>query len=217
MIKSSYKKNNHNLLTENSVNTCTKESLLKTHTFSTCAKSNSAVLAPSTPQEHASNYPHTLHHQLNLSQPDCHVTTSDDTEHDQQKANDLQLVNEHVFEIQLDTKNPDEIPSSPNVPDADLPEIPIPIETSNTENPDIYELQNLLAQEFPQLSESDNENDEIPPDFFQSEEDQQLPQFRNSFPTFEPNYFDNNLITYPHAQYPRDQILASDEDMGWKV
>ena len=63
-------------------------------------------------------------------------------------------------------KNPDEIPSSPNVPEGDLPGIPIPTETSNTENPDINELQNLVAQEFSQLSESDNENDEIPPDYF---------------------------------------------------
>ena len=63
-------------------------------------------------------------------------------------------------------ENPDEIPSSPNVPDGDLPEILIPIETSNTENPDINELQNLVAQEFLQLSESKNENDDIPPDYF---------------------------------------------------
>ena len=77
--------------------------------------------------------------------------------------NDLQSVNEHVFEVQLDTENPDEIPSSPNVPDADLLEIPIPIKMSNTENLDINELQNLVTQEFLQLSESDNENDEIPP------------------------------------------------------
>ena len=84
---------------------------------------------------------------------------------------------------------------------------------SNTENPDIYELQNLVAQEFPQLSECNNENDEIPPDYFQIKEDQQPSQLRNSS-TFEPNYFENNLITYPIAQYPRDQILASDEDMG---
>ena len=52
--------------------------------------------------------------------------------------------------------------------------------------------------------------------FHQIEEDQQPPQSRNSL-TFEPNYFDNNLVTYPIVQYPRDQILASDEDMGWKV
>ena len=166
IIKSSDKKNNLNLLIENSVNTCTKESPLKTHTSSTCSKSNSAVLAPSTPEGHASNYTNALHHQSNLSQPDCHATASVDTEHDQHIENDLQSVNKHAFEIQLDTKNPDEIPSSPNVPDADLPEIPIPIEMSNTENPDIYELQNLVAQEFPQLSEFDNENDEIPLDYF---------------------------------------------------
>ena len=61
----------------------------------------------------------------------------------------------------FNTKNSFEIPSSPNVSVADLQEIPIPIETSNTDNPDIRELQNLVAQEFPQLSESDNENDEI--------------------------------------------------------
>ena len=40
----------------------------------------------------------------------------------------------------------------------------MPIETSNTESPVFNELQNLVAQEFPQLSESDNENDEIPLD-----------------------------------------------------
>ena len=171
ITKSSYKKNNLNFLIENSVNTCTKESLLKTHTSSTCSKSDSVALALSTPEEHANNYTHALHHQSNLSQPDCHATASVNTEHDQHIENDLQSVNEHVFEIQLDTKNPDEMPSSPNVPDADLPEVPIPIETSNTENPDIYKLQNLVAQEFPQLSESDNENDEIPPDYFQIEED----------------------------------------------
>ena len=48
------------------------------------------------------------------------------------------------------------------------------------------------------------------------EEDQQPPLLRNSS-IFEPNYFNNNLVTYPIAQYQRDQILASDEDMGWKV
>ena len=138
----------------------------KTHSSSTCSKSDSAVLAPSTPQEPASNYSYPLHHQSNLSRLDGRATGSFNTEHDQHTENDLQSVNKHVFEIQLNTKNPDEIPSSPNVPDADLPEIPIPIETSNTENPDINELQNLVAQEFPQLSESDNENDEIPPDYF---------------------------------------------------
>ena len=47
---------------------------------------------------------------------------------------------------------------------------------SNTENPDINKLQNLIAQEFPRLSESDNENDEIRPDNFQIEENQQPPQ-----------------------------------------
>ena len=166
IIRSLYMKNNLNILTENSGNTCTKQSLLKTHSSSTCSKSDSAVLAPSTQEEPASNYTHALHHQSNLSQLDCHATASVDTVHDQHIENDLQSVNEHVFEIQLDTKNPDEIPSSPNVPEGDLPEILIPIETSNTENPDINELQNLVAQKFPQLSESDNENDEIPQDYF---------------------------------------------------
>ena len=174
------------------------------------------MLAPSTQEEPASNYTHALHHQSNLSQLDCHATASVNTVHDQHIENDFQSVNEHVFEIQLNTENPDEIPSSPNVPEGDLPEIPIPIEMSSTENPDINKLQNLVAQEFPQLSELDNENDEIPMDYFQIEEDQQPQQFRNSS-TFETNYFDNNLITYPIVQYLRDQILASDEDMGWKV
>ena len=98
------------------------------------------MLAHSTPEEPASNYSHALHNQSNLSQLDGHATASVNTEHDQHIENDLQSVNEHVFEIQLDTENPDEIPSSPNVPDADLPEIPIPIETSNTENSYINEL-----------------------------------------------------------------------------
>ena len=97
VIKSSYKKNNLNLLTENSVNTCTKEIPLKTHTSSTCSKYDSAVLASSTPEEHASNYIHALHHQSNLSQPDCCATASINTEHDQHIANDLQSVNKHVF------------------------------------------------------------------------------------------------------------------------
>ena len=113
------------------------------------------MLAPSTPQEPASNYTH----QSDLSQLDGRATASFNTEHDQHIENDLQSVNEHVFEIQPNTENPDEIPSSPNEPDADLPEIPIPIEMSKTESPDINELQNLVAQEFPQLSESNNEND----------------------------------------------------------
>ena len=160
MIRSLYKENNHNLLTQNIGNTCTKESMLKNHSSSTCSKSNSAVLAPSTSQEPASNYTHALHHQSNISQFYHCATPSFNTEHD------LQSVNGHVFELQLDTKNPDEITSSPNVPDADLPEIPIPIETSHIHNPDITELQNLVAKEFPQLSESDNENDEIPPNYF---------------------------------------------------
>ena len=198
-----------NLLAPNNGNTWTKESPLKTLT---CSKSNNAVLAPSTLQEPASNYTH----QSNLSQLDGCATASFNTEHDQHVENDLPSVNEHVFEIQFTTENPHEIPSSPNVLDTDLLEIPIPIEMSNTENPDIYELQNLVAQEFPQLSESNNENDEIPLDYFSIEEDQQPPQFRNSA-TFEPNYFDNNLITYPIVQYLTDQILASDEDMEWKV
>ena len=154
------------------------------------------MLAPSTPQEPASNY----NHQSNLSQLNGHATANFNTEHDQYIESDLQSVNEHVFEIQLDTENPDEIPCSSNVPDANLPEIPIPIETSNTESPDINKLQNLVAQEFPQLSESNNENNEIAPDYFQIEEDQQPPQFRSST-TFETNYFDNNLVTYPIVQY----------------
>ena len=156
------------------------------------------MLAPSTPEELASNYTHALHHQSNLSELDHCETASVNTEHDQHIENDSQSVNEHVFEIQLNTENPDEILSSPNVPVADLPEIPIPIEMSNTDNPDIYELKNLVAQEFTQLSESDNENDEIPPDYFQIKEEQP-PHLRNSS-TFELNYFDNNLITYPITQ-----------------
>ena len=144
-----YKKNNLNLLTENSGNTCTKESPLKTHSSSTCSKSYSAVLAPSTQEEPASNYTHALHHQSNLSQLDCRATASVNTVHDQHIENDFQSVNEHVCEIQLNTENPDEIPSSPNVPEGDVPEMPIPNEMSNTENPDINELQNLVAQEFP--------------------------------------------------------------------
>ena len=75
------------------------------------------MLAPSTPQEPASNYTH----QSNLSQLDGYATARFNTEHDQHIENDLQSVNKHVFEIQLNTENPDEIPSSPNVPDADLP------------------------------------------------------------------------------------------------
>ena len=130
------------------------------------------MLAHSTPQEPVSNYIHPLHHQSNLSQLDGLATASFNTEHDQHIENDLQSVNKHVFEIQLNTENPDEIPSSHNVPDA---EIPKPIETSNTESPDINKLQNLVAQEFPQLSESDNESYEIPLDYFQIEEDQQPP------------------------------------------
>ena len=106
----------------------------KMHSSSTCSKSDSAVLAPSTSQEPASNYTHPLQHQSNLSQLDSHATASFNTEHDQHIDNDLQSVNKHVFEIELDTKNPDEVPSSPNVPDADLPEIPVPIEMSNTES-----------------------------------------------------------------------------------
>ena len=108
------------------------------------------MLAPSTQEEPASNYTHALHHQSNLSQLGYHATASVDTVHGQHIENDLQSVNEHVFEIQFDTENPDEIPSSPNVPEGDLPEIPI--ETSNTENPDINKIQNLVAQEFTQLS-----------------------------------------------------------------
>ena len=103
-------------------------------------------VAPSTPQEPANNYTHPLHHQSNLLQLDGHATASFNTEHDQHVENDLQSVNKHVFEILLDTKNPDEIPSSPNVPDADSPKIPIPIEMSNTESPDISKLQILVAQ-----------------------------------------------------------------------
>ena len=138
----------------------------KTQSSSTCSKSNSAVLAPSTQQEPASNYTYPLHHQSNLSQLDSHATASFKTEHDQHVENDLQSVNKHICEKQLDTKNPDEIPSSPTVPDADLPEMPIHIETSNTESPDINKIQNLVAQEFPQLSESNNEKYEIPLDYF---------------------------------------------------
>ena len=67
VIRSLYKENNHNLLTQNIGNTCTKESVLKNHSSSTCSKSNSAVLAPSTSQESASNYTHALHHQSNIS------------------------------------------------------------------------------------------------------------------------------------------------------
>ena len=209
IIRSLYKKSNLNLLAPNKGNTCTKERQLKTHRSSTCSKSNSAVLAP-TLQEPASNYTH----QSNLSHWTVVQLQVSTLNMISILENDLKSVNKHVFEIQLDNENQDEIPSSPNVPDADLPEIPI--ETSNTQSSDINELQNFVAQEFPQLSGSDNENDEILPDYFQIEENQQPPQFRNST-TFAPNYFDNNLVRYPIVQYQRDKILASDEDMGWKV
>ena len=146
-----------------SQNTCTKESPLKMHSSSSCSKSDIAVLAHSTAQEPATNYTHSLHHQSNLSQLHSPATASFNTEHDHDHPveNHLQAVNEHVFEIQLDIEYPDEntdeIPSSPNVPDAHLPN-----EMSNTESQDINELQNLVAQEFPQLSDSDNENEQIP-------------------------------------------------------
>ena len=63
------------------------------------------MLASSTQEEPASNYTHTLHHQLNLSQLDCHATASVNTAHDQHIENDLQSVSEHVFEIQLYRKS----------------------------------------------------------------------------------------------------------------
>ena len=92
IIRSLYKKNNLDLLAPDNENTCTKESPLKTHSSSTCSKSNSAVLAPSTPQEPASNYTH----QSSLSQLNGHATANFNTEHDQHIENDLQSVNEHV-------------------------------------------------------------------------------------------------------------------------
>ena len=197
-----------------SENTCTKESPLKTHSSSSCSKSDTVVQAHSTAHEPVMNNIHLLYHQSNLSQLDSPATASFNTEHEQHFENDLQGVNKHIFEIQLDTENPDEspdeIPSSPNVPDAHLPEIPIPNETSNTGSQDINELQNLVAKEFPQLSDSDNENEEIPLNYFQIEEDQQPPQFRPAS-TCELN------ITSAFVQYSRDQILQPDEDIGWKV
>ena len=61
--------------------------------------SHPTTLAPSAQEEHASNYTHTLHHQSNLSQPDCCASASINTEHDQHVENDLQSVNKHVFEL----------------------------------------------------------------------------------------------------------------------
>ena len=97
--KKIHHQNNLNLLAENSGNACIKESPLKTCSSSTCSKSASAVLAPSTQEEPASNYIHALHHQSNLSQLDCRATASVNTVHDQHVENDLQSVNKYVFEI----------------------------------------------------------------------------------------------------------------------
>ena len=128
----------------------------------------------------------------------------------------LTISQKHVFEIQLDAKNRGEISSNPNVPDADLPEILFPIETSNTKSEHINELQNLVAKEFAENSDSNVENEEVPPDYFRVEDDKYLTQFQCPS-TFELNYFDNNLITSPIVQYPKDHILQSDEETGWKL
>ena len=218
--------------------------------FSSCSKANAALALSTThQQEHATNYSCPLHHQSNASvsqvdegastsinheHVDCtenglvkeHVfkieldaknpdeissspnaSASINPEHHDCTENRLQSVNRHVFEIQLDAKNPNEISSSPSVPTADLPEIPFPIETRNTKSEHTNKLQSLVAQEFAQISDSNTKNEEFPPDYFRVEDDKHLT-------LFELNYFDNNLITSPIVQYPRDQILQSDEDMG---
>ena len=237
-----------------------KRILLKTPNSSSCSKANAALALSTThQQEPATNYSCPLHHQSNtgISQVnegastsinhehfDCtenslvkehvfeieldaknpdEISSSPNTsasinpEHHDCTENWLQSVNKHVFEIQLDAENPNEISSSPNVPTADLPEIPFPIETCNTESEHINKLQSLVAQEFAQNSDSDIENEEVPPDYFRIEDGEHPTQFRRCPSTFELNYFDNNLITSPIIQYPRDQILQSHEDVGWKV
>ena len=187
-----------------SKNKCTKEILLKTPNSSSCSIANAALaLCTTHQQEPATNYGCPLHHQSNtgISQVNEGASTSINHEHvdctenslvkehvfeikldaknpDEISSspnasasinpeyhdcteNGLQSVNEHAFEIQLDAENPNEISSSPNVPTADLPKIPFPIETCNTKS----ELQSLVAQEFAQNSDSNIENEEVPPDY----------------------------------------------------
>ena len=149
-----------NLLT--SKNTCTKEILLKTPNSSSCSKSNTGLALSTTQeqeQEPATNYSCSLHHQSNASilLVNEGASTSINHEHVDCTENSLQSVKGHVLETQLDAKNLDEISSRPNVPAADLPEIPFPIETSNTKCEYINELQNLVAEEFAQNSDSDVE------------------------------------------------------------
>ena len=106
------------------------------------------------------------------------ASASINPEHHDCTENSLQSVKEHVFESQLDGKNPDEISSSPNVFAADLPEIPFPIETCNTESEHINKLQNLVVQEFAQNSDFDLKNEEVPPDYFRVENDEHPTQFQ---------------------------------------
>ena len=134
---------------------CTENGLVKEHVFEIKLDAKNPDEISSSPNASASISPE--HH-------DC-------------TENGLQSVKEHVFEILLDAENPDEITSHPNVPAANLPEIPFPIETSNTKHKHINELQNLVAQEFAQNSDSDIENEEVPPEYFRVEDDEHLTKF----------------------------------------
>ena len=102
-----------NLVT--SKNTCTKEIPLKSPKFSSCSKSNAAlVLSATQEQEPATNYSCPLHHQSNTGLSLVKEGASTSINHEHVDCTENSLVKEHVFEIKLDAKNPDEISSSPN-------------------------------------------------------------------------------------------------------
>ena len=103
-----------NLLT--SKNTCTKEIPLKTPNSSSCSKANAALALSTThQQEPATNYSCPLHHQPNTGISQVNEGSSTSINHEHVDCTENSLVEEHVFEIELDAKNPNEISSSPNV------------------------------------------------------------------------------------------------------
>ena len=102
-----------NLLT--SKITCTKEIPLKTSNSSSCSKSNAALaLSTTQEQEPVTNYSYPLHHQSNTGISLVNEGASTSINHEYVDCTENGLVKEHVFEIELEAKNPDEISSSPN-------------------------------------------------------------------------------------------------------
>ena len=88
---------------------------MKTQNSLSCSKSNAALaLSTTQEQEPATNYSCPLHHQSNTGISLVNEGASTSVNHEHIDCTENGLIKEHVFEIKLDAKNPDEISSNPN-------------------------------------------------------------------------------------------------------